>query len=167
MQISFDLSIFWAVRERTEEKKGELYVSPGDKFRAEVGHTIWVSDGQTYWQYSKAANQVVIKDLLDVDLSMHPSQMLQNYLNKGSFKLVKEGDELTEFSWESQNSASSESLTLWLDSKKGIIRKIKVVDRNGNISTYTFKKSRIGIDIPNKTFTLTAPEGANVLDTRE
>ncbi|MFW6254101.1 MAG: LolA family protein, partial [Chitinivibrionales bacterium] len=73
MQISFDLSIFWAVRERTEEKKGELYVSPGDKFRAEVGQTIWVSDGQTYWQYSKAANQVVIKDLLDVDLSMHPS----------------------------------------------------------------------------------------------
>lgn len=167
IHMTFDLSIYWAVREVTQEKKGVLFVSPGDKFRAEVGQTIWVSDGHTYWQYSKAANQVIIKDLLDVDLSMHPSQMLQNYLNKGTFTFVGEDNNLSRFSWKAQNGSSTESLDLWINNKKATIEKIKVVDRSGNVSTYTFKKSRFDIDIPEKTFSLTIPEGANVLDTRE
>ena len=63
-----------------EKKSGSLQLMPGDKFRLTIGSTEWISDGHTYWQYNEKTSQVIIKNLLDVDLSMHPSQMIKTYL---------------------------------------------------------------------------------------
>ena len=55
---------------------------------------------------------------------------------------------------------------MWVDKKKNVIKKILVVDKSGNESTYTFKKTRTGIEIPIETFTFEVPQGVEALDTR-
>jgi len=42
------------VREKTDNMHGSVVLAPGDRFRADLGTTLWVSDGTTLWQYDKA-----------------------------------------------------------------------------------------------------------------
>ncbi|MBD3392966.1 MAG: hypothetical protein GF418_12745 [Chitinivibrionales bacterium] len=170
LEASFDLKIFWKVREKTEEKSGTLMLAPGDRFRLELGPTVWVSDGRTYWQYSTATQQVVIKQLLDVDLSMHPSQIISTYLHEYAYTVKETGGRQTVLSWTRPPDAANvyaNAITVWVDTKKMILKKLHIVDTNGNESTYTFKKTKLGVEFPEETFTLQIPEGASVLDTRE
>jgi outer membrane lipoprotein carrier protein len=170
LQTSFDLEIMWKVREKTEKKSGTLQIAPDDKFRLELDNTVWVSDGLTYWQYSKATSQVVIKKLVDVDLSMHPSQIITTYLFDYSYAIKDENDKQAVLEWtapQDDAKAYAKAITMWVDKKKMILKKLHVVDTNGNESTYDFKKTKVGGDIPAETFRLAIPEGASVLDTRD
>jgi outer membrane lipoprotein-sorting protein len=169
IKLEFDLSIFWKVREKTETKSGSVIIA-GDKFRAELGSTLWVCDGTTYWQYSKASNQVIIKRLADVDLSSHPSQLIETYLTKYKFTTTAEDDNSATLAWQAPAGAKDETtraITLWVDKKKGTIKKLLTVDKSGNENTYSFKKSEFGIQVPPATFTFTPPQGASILDSRE
>jgi chaperone LolA len=169
LRTEFDLTIFWKVREKTERKSGMLFIAKGDKFRLELGKNTWVSDGKTYWQYSAATSQVVIKQLSDVDLSMHPSQMISSYLDRFSYTVLENNGETAVLAWEAPGSdAKSEtrSVTIWVDVKKLRINKFLSVDKSGNESTYTFKKTAGGISIPDSEFRYEIPQGVSVLDTR-
>jgi outer membrane lipoprotein-sorting protein len=170
LELHFDLAIFWAVREKTEKKKGVLYLAPDDKFRAEVDNTVWVSDGTTYWQYSQGTNQVIIKDLLDVDLSMHPSQAVAEYFTSYDYTVKEQNDDRITLVWnapEGDPAISEKSIRVRVDPEKKLIKQLQIVDRSGNTSTYTFTKTRVGVTIAPEKFTFLTPQGANVLDTRE
>jgi chaperone LolA len=169
LEVQFNLEIFWKIREKTEHKTGALFVGPKDRFRLELDKTVWVSDGRTYWQYSKATGQVVIKHLQDIDLSMHPSQVINTYLNSFTFVIKEQNEQEAVLSGKpaaADKTAEAREVTLWVDAKKAVLKKLFVVDKNGNESTYTFTKTRIGADIAQSTFTFKVPEGASVLDTR-
>jgi outer membrane lipoprotein carrier protein len=170
LQTQFSLEIFWKVREKIEKKSGMLYCAPGDKFRLALDKTTWVSDGRTYWQYNEKSNQAVIKQLLDIDLSMHPSQIIATYLFEYAYRIKEESGNEAVVLWtapEDDNKAFAKSVTLWIDKKKLVLKKLHIVDASGNESTYTFKKTKTNAKIPPGTFTLKIPEGVSVLDTRE
>ncbi|HAJ78238.1 MAG TPA: hypothetical protein DCO75_00580, partial [Fibrobacteres bacterium] len=92
IEISFNLHIFWKIREKEETKSGRIILARGEKFCVEIGASAWVSNGETLWQYSPDENggQVVIKRLSDVDASALPSKLLSAYLDKYSYKLKEE-----------------------------------------------------------------------------
>lgn len=168
LELGFDLNIFWVVREKHDKKAGSLYFAPGEKFRLKLGNSEWISDGHTYWQYNRGVSQVIIKNLLDVDLSMHPSMMIQSYLSY-SFKTDSQNDKEVVLSWKSSDNKNSKDyklIRLWIDRKKTIFKKILVVDKNNNENTYTFKKTKIGGKIPIETFDFKIPKGVDILDTR-
>jgi outer membrane lipoprotein-sorting protein len=169
IRTEFDLSIFWKVREKTEHKSGILYLAPGDRFRLELGKNTWVSDGRSYWQYSAATSQVLIKQLLDIDISAHPSQIMSTYFNKYSYTMLENQDGQAVFSWQAQQAdadSDNKSVTLWVDVKKLTLKKLLVVDKSGNESTYIFKKTAAGAEIPDAAFKFQIPDGVSVLDTR-
>ena len=170
LKTQFNLEIFWKVRERTEKKSGMLYCAPNDKFRLQLDKTTWVSDGRTYWQYSEKNKQVVIKQLLDVDLAMHPSQIISTYLFEYAYTIKQEDASEAVLVWtaaEGEKKGFARVVTLWIDKKKLVLKKLHIIDASGNESTYVFKKTKTGASIPNSVFTLDIPEGASVLDTRE
>lgn len=169
LEILFDLEIFWKVREKTEKKSGTILLAPGDKFRVTLGTTVWVCDGQRYWQYSSATNQVVIKHLLDVDLSTHPSQIMQTYLGDYAYQVTQEDERRAVLAWKSDEPEKTpcRSLRLWVDKKNTAVTKLVVEDVSGNVSTYTITTTRTGVPVQGDTFTFSIPEGAQVLDTRE
>jgi outer membrane lipoprotein-sorting protein len=165
----FNVSIYWKVREKTETKSGHLCFAPGDKFKAELDNTTWVSNGQTFWQYSSANNQVIIKNLIDVDLSSHPSQILSTYLTKYTYKIKEENEKQAVLIWTADSAAAKnfyQSITLWAEKADASVTKLVVIDRQGNESTYQFKKVKFGIAIPPNTFEFEVPKDASILDTR-
>lgn len=165
-----DMTIWWAVREKEEKKSGHLLLAPGDRFDVTLGESRWVCDGRILWQYSGDANQVVIKRLLDIDLSAYPSQVLSTYLMKYSYSVDSQNEKEAVLSWKSDPTNPDRdyrSITLSVDPRKAVVQKLEVVDTNGNRSTYLFRKTRFGIKIEPKTFTFAIPEGAHVLDVRD
>ncbi len=169
LELTFDCKIFWKVREKTEKKRGVLIIKAGDQFRLKLGSWEWVCDGQTYWQYNKKTSQVIIKSLLDVDLGMHPSQMMNTYLSY-DFTVTSGNDKEAELSWtvpKQEQKNPYTHISLMVDKKKTVIKKLLAVDRKGNESTYTFVKTKTLAQIPPETFTFKVPKGVEVIDTRD
>ena len=168
LELTFDLNIFWKVREKNEKKSGSLSLMPGDKFRLTIGSTEFISDGHTYWQYNEKSSQVIIKSLLDIDLEMHPSQIIKTYLGR-SYTVKSEDEKQAVLTWsnpEPEQKKPYKDVTLWVNKKKNIIEKIVAIDKNGNESTYTFKKTKTGVQFPPTLFEFEVPKGVDVLDSR-
>lgn len=168
LEAAFDLNIYWAVREKEEKKEGRIWVGPSDKFRAELNDALWVCNGRTFWQYSGHSKQVIIKNLLDVDLAFHPSRILSTYLVEPTFKKVKDDGRMAIVTSVPSEDAKAHvsSITLTIDTKSKDVKQIVVVDKNGNTSTYTFKKIKINPSLSEDTFTFEPPDDAQVLDMR-
>jgi len=169
LELTFTLDIFWKVREKKERKDGLLQIMPGDKFRLKLGSWTWVCDGHTYWQYNEKTEQVIIKNLLDIALAMHPSQMMKTYL---SYDFTVKGGDAKETIFQWRNPAGDKqkeysAITLHVDKKKTEITKIVAVDSKGNINTYTFSRTKTGVRFPENTFSFTPPKGVEVIDTRD
>jgi len=172
IETSFNLHIFWKVREKEETKAGRMYIAPGEKFRVELGSAAWVCNGETFWQSSKDENgeQVVIKRLADVDVASYPSHLLSNYLGKYRYVMKETKGGVTVVEWKADTvSHSSEAacIRLSIDSKSGVIEKLFIIDSNGNESEYTFKKTKFGPRLPGKTFEFIVPKGASIIDMRK
>jgi hypothetical protein len=75
LSTSFDVKIFWKIREKEETKHGKIVVAPSSRFRIGLGESEWVSDGTTMWQYDKSPSpQVIIRQLASCDPSqLHPA----------------------------------------------------------------------------------------------
>ena len=169
LELTFDLDIFWKVREKHDKKSGSLHLMPGDKFRLAIGSTEWISDGHTYWQYNEKTSQVIIKNLLDIDLSMHPSQTILTYLGH-SYKVKSDDEKQTVLTWSATDpdqKKTHKKTTLWVNKKNNTIDKVCAVDKNGNKSTYTFKKTKTGVQFPLTLFEFEVPKGVDILDTRK
>lgn len=168
LEIVFEQDIFWKVREKHERKSGTLLLSNQDKFRLRIGSTEWVSDGRTCWQYTEQTAQVVIKNLLDIDLSLHPSQLMKTYL---SYPYTQETSSGKEALFVYKTPADDEKnpykeIKVWVDRAENSVKRLFVVDKNGNEITYTFKKTKNQVAFPKDMFTFDIPKGVEVLDTR-
>ena len=170
IQAQIDMTLYWSVREREEKKSGKLAVSPGDKFRVDLGAETLVSDGVTYWQYSKKNSQVIIKNFQDIDLSWHPSQLLSSFLTGYSYKEKEKSGSETVLFWNTDNKDSDSfytDITVTAESKSGIVKKLRLTDHNGNVHTYIFKKTVFGAKIPAEVFRFDIPDEVQVHDDRQ
>jgi outer membrane lipoprotein-sorting protein len=169
LDVSFSLHVLWKVREKEEVQSGHIQLAPGEKFRVELGSSLWVCDGTTVWQVESAdkTKQVVIKNLIDMDTDTYPSHILSAYLNKYSFHIKEETDSRCIVEYSSvQKNADTRLLRCTIDKKTGYILSLVVIDRSGNESTYTFKKTKTGCSLNKKLFSYTAPQGVKVIDMR-
>lgn len=165
VELWYDLVVYWDVREREEKHSGHAFLTPGDKFNFSFDTNKWTSDGVTVWQYNSASNQVLIRDLLDVDLSMHPSTLFEDLLNK-TFVETPDGANKQVATWVNPAPKRGEDrrIEVLYDKKKSIILSAVFVDEDGNINTYTFTKTRFPEQISEELFTFVIPEGADVLE---
>ena len=112
---------------------------------------------------------MVIKRAADVDLSMHPSQVLRRYLAKFVFRLKEQKGGLTKVEWAADSlseTAQTAGIGLSIESKTGVIMALHIVDKNGNESDYQFKKTKIPAKLPDNAFEYAIPKGASILDMR-
>ena len=81
LETNFELSFKQAEQKKEDVQKGKLY-QQGDKYRAEVGNQLFISDGQTVWQ--KLDNTVVIKKAANTSSSelLSPRDLIKIYENK-------------------------------------------------------------------------------------
>jgi outer membrane lipoprotein-sorting protein len=171
LNASFDLSIYWSVREREEKKSGELVVSSGDRFRVSLGKEVFVSDGKTYWQYSEKNSQVVVRNFSDIDAATLPSKFLMSFMSTRKFEEKKRGGGAVELAWDGGGKDSYGdgyvAITATVEEKGGIIKVLKLTDKNNNIHTYTFKKTVFDKSPKDGVFQFAAPKGVEVIDMRD
>jgi len=171
LNAAFDLSIYWSVREREEKKSGELIVASDDRFRVSLGKEILVSDGKTYWQYNQKNSQVVVRNFADIDAATLPSKFLLSFLSTRKFEEKKRGGGTVELAWDGRgkdaHGDSYVAITAVVEEKSGIIKTLKLTDKNENIHTYTFKKTTFDKSPKEGVFQFIAPKGVEVLDMRE
>lgn len=170
IEAQIDMTLYWSVREREEKKSGKIALAPEEKFRVDLGSETLVSDGKTYWQYSKKNSQVIIKNLSDIDLSWHPSGLLSSFLTGYPYEIKEKSGSETVLFWSAgtENTTSDYTdITVTAETKSGIVKKLRLTDRNGNIHTYTFKKTVFGAKIPAEVFRFEIPKEVQVHDDRQ
>lgn len=169
IQTQINLIIYWSVREREEKKSGKLYIAPKDKFRVDLGSEILVSDGETYWQYSKKNSQVIIKHLDDIDLSWHPSQLLSTFLTGYSYNEKEKSGSETVLFWNSDKDSETfyTEIMVYAETKNGTIKKLRLTDRNRNVHTYIFNKTVFDAKTPAEVFRFEIPDEVQVHDDRQ
>jgi outer membrane lipoprotein-sorting protein len=170
LSASFDLHIAWKIREKEETKHGSIVLAPRDRFRIELGSGLWVSDGTTLWQYDKTIGQAVIKSLSSLDNSMLPSHAITKYCSEYPLapKAGSGANEVLEWKADTQAAKAAEVVyvSITADKKTGAVRRLVVVDKNGNESAYAFGHVVFGRAAPPQTFIFEVPKGARVLDQR-
>jgi outer membrane lipoprotein-sorting protein len=171
LEAKFDLHIFWKVREKEETKSGKLFLAPGDKFRVELGPALWVCNGETYWQSDRDDRgvQVIIKRAAEVNAGMLPSHILGAYVANHSYRLREETATTAVVEWTEDSLAGRSEATgirMSIDKKSGNIISLFIVDKSGNESAYTFKKTKFSAKLPSATFDYTPPKGASIIDMR-
>ena len=168
---AFDLSIYWSVREREEKKSGELLIAPGDKFKVSLGREIYVCDGKTYWLYSEKNSQVVIHNFSDIDASTLPSRFLSSFLSGRVFTQKRSEGGTAELVWSGGAGSAADdgytAITAVVEEKSGTIKTLKLTDENGNVHTYTFKKTAFDKPPKSDVFRFSAPKGVEVVDMRD
>jgi outer membrane lipoprotein-sorting protein len=166
---SFDLAVYWDVREREEKKSGELVIASGERFRVTLGKDVFVSDGKTYWQYSERNAQVVMRNHSDIDAATLPSKILSSFLSGREFAASRSGDGTTQLTWTGSASADDgyKEIRATVNEKAGTISVLKMKDGNDNVHTYTFKKTEFDKAPKDDAFRFKAPRGVETLDLRE
>jgi len=169
---TFDLSIYWNVREKEEKKSGELLIAPGNKFKVTLGKEAFISDGKTFWQYSEKNSQAVIRKFSDIDESTVPSRFLLSFLSNHAFTEKQRNGSTIELFWEGKGKSADiagdyTSITAFVDEKGGIIKTLKLTDKSDNIHTYTFKKTAFDKPPKDDIFQFKPSKGVEVLDLRE
>jgi chaperone LolA len=172
LSASFDLAIFWKVREKDEKKSGKIIIASGDRFHIELDKSAWVSDGKTLWQYDKGISQVVVKPVASFDPNQLPSHIITQNLVKYPFKVVENKGGTVVFAWQADstspvNRVAAQSVRFTVDAKAAIIKELVMVDKTGNESTYRFHGTAIGGSAPKNAFTFDIPKGARVVDSQE
>jgi outer membrane lipoprotein-sorting protein len=169
-ETDFDLTIYWAVREKQEKRTGKIYVAPGERFWVESGASVWISNGVTLWQYGKTKNQVIVRPLQEVDLSLLPSRLMARYLTAARYRTLLDSADRCVVAAEPDSASRTEDapqVTLTIDKKRNVVLQIVVADQDSNISTYVFKKTRFGVERPASFFNFTPPPGATVINENE
>lgn len=164
VEMSFTLEIYWSVREKTDKKKGSLLLDGEENFDIELGKSRWVSDGVTVWQYSEKNNQLVIRNFLDMDLSLHPSSMFERF-GKRTFSPVSEGKEKV-YRWTSSEDLEYSKIDVVLSADNQKFERIIFVDLDENTTTYNFSSMKFLTSVEEDRFTFSAPEGVEIFDER-
>jgi outer membrane lipoprotein-sorting protein len=166
--ITFEQSIFWTIREKTTRKNGTLIIAPGNKFNVKFSDEVLVSDGTTYWQYSRKNNQVIIRKVKDLDLSSLPANILSSFLTRYTFRIKERKAKTTVLEWsdDTKDTKSYQHVSLAVFNETGIVQTLSFTGNNGNIHTYTFKKTEFDRAVPEKTFQFKAPADVNIVDNR-
>lgn len=168
VELSYDLEIFWSMREITEKNRGELLLDePNKSFVFSFNESKWVSDGVGVWQYSADTKQLIIQDYLDFDTNLHPSNFLKGFEDYTFTEAGKKGS-VVEYVWAKSEDEKDEyaKISVFYNSKKKQLVKIVLVDIDENISTYSFDKITFLDAVEEGRFVMTTPEGAEVIDNR-
>ncbi len=164
VKMEFSLEIYWAIREKTEKKKGSLLLSGDENFDLTLEKSRWVSDGVTVWQYSENSGQLVIRNFFDMDFSLHPSTMFERFGSR-KFKEITEND-ITLLRWSDDKDLEYRKIDVVLSADKKSFESILFVDLDENESRYIFKKMQFLESIDESLFVMTTPKNAEVFDER-
>jgi len=157
----------------TESKiKGKMLLKNPEKFKIETEDEIIVCDGEFVWSYS-VENQQVIKNLVDrSERVFKPNRYLADFRSGYVPRLTgKEKIDNTRCFVLSLSAKDKEAfikkMTIWVDKKELLARKLEYTDSNDNQVTLIFQRIKTNRKIRDSEFIFQTPPGVEELDLSE
>ena len=158
--------------ETESQIKGKMLLKNPEKFRIETKDEIIVCDGKFVWSYS-VENQQVIKNLADrSERVFKPNRYLADFRSGYMPRLT--GEEKIDNSqcyvlWLSAKDEEVfiKKMTIWVDKKKLLARKLEYTDSNDNQVALIFQRIKTNRKIKDSEFIFQTPPGVEELDLSE
>ncbi|MDP7235921.1 MAG: outer membrane lipoprotein carrier protein LolA [Candidatus Latescibacteria bacterium] len=172
LSAEFSISTYMAALDQNRESSGRLYIlRKKSKLRLERADQTIVSDGKSVWTYIPANQQIIVMPAEDSKAGIRPDEFLFFYTNQYTHTLI--GDEMIDgvVHYELHLKANTvladfPELRIWVDSGEWLTRRVLYADDMGSETVVQFTHIRLNPDLPSGTFTLSAPEGVEVVDLR-
>ncbi|MGB2768464.1 MAG: outer membrane lipoprotein carrier protein LolA [Candidatus Zixiibacteriota bacterium] len=157
----------------TESKiKGKMLLKNPEKFKIDTKDETIVCDGEFVWSYS-VENRQVIKNSADRSENLFkPNQYLANFRSEYVPRLTGEEKIDRTRCFKLSLSPKEEDLfikkmTIWVDSKKLLAKKLEYTDSNDNQVTLIFQRIKTNRKIKDSEFVFQTPPGVEELDLSE
>jgi len=157
----------------TESKiKGKMILKNPDKFKIQTKDETIVCDGKFVWNYS-VENKQVIKNLVNRSENLFkPNQYLSNFRSeyvpqlKGEEKVNRTKCFKLLLS-PKKDDVFIKRMTIWVDKKNLLVRKLEYKDSNDNEVTLVFQRIKTNRKIKDSEFIFQTPPGVEELDLSE
>jgi len=152
--------------------QGKMYIKNPDKFRIDAPSQSIVTDGKLLWLFSEKNKQVTIHKLKESKTVFKPNEYLYNFRADYSPQLDKE-EKIGRKSYHKlvltpkKENLFITKLTLWIDQKTFLVKKLEYQDINDNWVTFLFDKVKINSGIKDSEFVYSPPKGIEVVDLTE
>ncbi len=157
----------------TENKvRGQMYIKNPDKFRIDIPSQSIVTDGKLLWLFSEKNKQVTIHKLKESKTIFKPNEYLYNFRADYCPQLDKE-EKIGRESYHKlvltpkKENLFITKLTLWIDKKTFLVKKLEYHDMNDNWVSFLFDKVKINSGIKDSEFVYSPPKGIEVVDLTE
>ena len=172
LSAEFSISTYMAALDQNRESSGRLYIlRKKSKLRLERADQTIVSDGKSVWTYIPANQQIIVMPAEDSKAGIRPDEFLFFYTNQYTHTLI--GDEMIDgvVHYKLHLKANTvladfPELRIWVDSREWLTRRVLYADDMGSETVVQFTHIRLNPDMPSGTFTMSAPEGVEVVDLR-
>lgn len=168
LQMNYKKEVKSELFTESETIAGRIFLKQPNKYRLESPEEIIVSDGRVVWTYLKDTEQVTkqnsnpgqgfsflsfLKDMRSrFDSESGESERVEG-VNCRKIFLVPE-----------QKGTDFEKLTLWVESKTFLVRKMELQDLRQSRTTFWFAKIRINRKLKDEMFEFKIPDEAELID---
>jgi len=148
-----------------EDFSGKIYLKKENKLRIELKNNTIITDGETFWNYNKKENKVIINNYdesepselsLNNFIQVYPSKSNVSSGEEGNYKILRLVPKTAELNFSSAK--------LYIN-KDDLVEKV-IIDSNSGKSTITLSGYKLNQDIPDSEFTYSPPKGIKVIDLR-
>ena len=172
LSAEFSISTYMAALNQHRESSGRLYIlRKKSKLRLEQADLTIVSDGKSVWTYIPVNQQIIVMPAEASKAGIRPDEFLFFYTNQYTHTLI--GDEMIDgvVHYKLHLKANTvladfPELRIWVDSREWLTRRVLYADDMGSETVVQFTHIRLNPDMPSGTFTMSAPEGVEVVDLR-
>lgn len=169
-QLRFRVEYYAGGQEKTGGYHGDLLLGQGDQFRLTIPGQTYLSDGVTLWQYSQTQSQVLIKNVADMQGSMHPSEALFRYLRCQPLTVHQQtvqGIQVYELTLDpSQQMEGYQSLVVWLNAQTYEPYRLEMVDGTGTKVIYYILNLQKNPEFSQQTFHFESSSDIDEIDMR-
>lgn len=157
VQSGFTLKVEDAKGKVQGEKSGTVYMKDG-KYRVSISGQEIFSDGKNVWTYDKAANEVTITKMETGQNSLTPQKLFTNFYDKDFlYKLNGEKKQGARLLQEIELTPTDKSkafhkVYLQVDKTQKAIQSARILEKNGNVYTYTVSNFNGKANIPDAQF---------------
>lgn len=148
-----------------EDFSGKIYLKKENKLRIELKNNTIITDGETFWNYNKKENKVIINNYDESEPSeLSLNNFIQVYPSKSNVSSGEEGNYKTLTLVPKSAELNFTSAKLYINNDD-LVEKV-IVDSNSGKSTIRLSDYKLNQDIPDSEFTYSPPKGIKVIDLR-
>ncbi len=172
LQAHFVEMFEWAMTGETVRREGSLVITADDRFRIDTPEQLIVSDGETVFRYNRTTSKVIIEPVGGDKQEMLPRRMMLGFADEFKATALAElpvagrpGFRLDMIP-DDPEEVMITGATLWVSAADLVVRRLKLVDLNGNSTTYILSDVSFDLPVDSTVTTFVVPDGVELFDLR-